>query len=125
MHPTETRNQFLKLRIQGWSFDRIGRHLGVSKPTLIAWSRRRASELSALHAAETKNLWRTLEIARQEALDRLTIKLRGVQQELLSRDLKSVPTSCLESMEAQLRQDVQKLEAVKKTSLESTPARQA
>ena len=36
----ETQNRFVGLRAEGWSFDRIAQELGVSKPTLIDWSRK-------------------------------------------------------------------------------------
>src|SRR5438128_8702205 len=47
MHPTTTRNEFLRLRVQGLSFARIARQLGVSKPTLIEWSRQCRLEIDA------------------------------------------------------------------------------
>ena len=121
MHPVETRSQFLKLRVQGWSFDRIARELRVSKPTLIAWSRRRASELEALRATNTTDLGRTLEITHEQTRDQLTTKLKALQQELVSRSLRTVPTAALEAMEAQLLREVEKLEMVKKNSLEPIP----
>ena len=51
MHPASTRNEFLRLRIAGLSFARIARQLGVSKPTLIAWSRASKPELDSGRAA--------------------------------------------------------------------------
>jgi hypothetical protein len=47
MHSIATRNEFLRLRIAGLSFARISRQLGVSKPTLIAWSRAPQPELDS------------------------------------------------------------------------------
>jgi transposase len=39
MTDQETIARFIFLRSQGWSYDRITPELGVSKPTLIKWSR--------------------------------------------------------------------------------------
>src|SRR5262245_13022575 len=50
MHSTETVNQFLNLRAQGWSFARIAHHFNVSKPTLLDWSHKHQSELDAVKA---------------------------------------------------------------------------
>src|SRR5437899_275373 len=47
VHSLATRNEFLRLRIAGLSFSRIARQLGVSKPTLIAWSRASQPELDS------------------------------------------------------------------------------
>src|SRR5437016_14545852 len=47
MHPASTRQEFLRLRVQGLSFARISRQLGVSKPTLIAWSRQSRKEIAS------------------------------------------------------------------------------
>jgi hypothetical protein len=50
MHSTETINQFLNFRAQGWSFARIADHLHVSKPTLIQWSHKHETELAVTKA---------------------------------------------------------------------------
>ncbi len=38
MIDTDKKNEFLKLRIQGLSFDKIAKQISVSKPTLIKWN---------------------------------------------------------------------------------------
>src|SRR5215470_12944980 len=48
MHSTETINQFLNLRVQGWSFARIAEQLQVSKPTLLAWNRKYHSRIDSM-----------------------------------------------------------------------------
>jgi hypothetical protein len=40
MHDDKTVQRFIDLRVQGWSFARLAAELNVSKPTLIAWSRK-------------------------------------------------------------------------------------
>jgi len=39
MYTTDTRSRFIELRGRGLSYDKISRHLGVAKSTLVAWNR--------------------------------------------------------------------------------------
>ena len=48
MHNEDTRNEFRRLRIRGFSLSSIGRQLGVSKPTIIKWNREFKTELGAV-----------------------------------------------------------------------------
>jgi transposase len=123
MHSIETRNTFLKLRVQGWSFARISAHIGVSKPTLIDWSRRRSSEIQAFKRSETERHNESLHASSDAEAARLTISLNSLKQELLSRDLRSVSTEQLESTAADLERQLSTLRVVKKTCLaaHSTP----
>src|SRR5207253_1948434 len=98
MHTPETRNQFLHLRVQGWSFNRISSQIGVSKPTLIAWNRSNASEITALRTAQQTETREDLLAVNKQHIAFLTKKLDAIRQELLSRELERVPTRQLESL---------------------------
>ena len=67
MHSASTRNDFLRLRIAGLSFARIARQLGVSKPTLIAWSRASQPELDSGRAEVQARLQEEVTNANQDA----------------------------------------------------------
>jgi transcriptional regulator with XRE-family HTH domain len=56
MKDQSVKEEFLKLRAKGWSFNRIAKQLGVSKPTLLAWSRDFALEIRNQKALEHENL---------------------------------------------------------------------
>ena len=109
MHPASTRNEFLRLRISGLSFARIARQLGVSKPTLIAWSRAGKPELDSgcaeVHDQAQDEISTT---ANQELAD---IKRRdhALRQELFSRALHDIPTSCLETLAGELHNRIEHL----------------
>src|SRR5258705_12259598 len=79
MHSTETINQFLNLRAQGWSFARIADHLHVSKPTLLDWSRKHQSELQAMQA----NQQRSVQSATQPSPNEFPASPRGGGQPAL------------------------------------------
>ena len=40
MHDEKTVQRFIQLRASGWTYARLMTELTVSKPTLIAWSRK-------------------------------------------------------------------------------------
>src|SRR5438094_7677239 len=101
MHSIATRTDFLRLRIAGLSFARIARQLGVSKPTLIAWSRASRPELDSGRAEVQERLQEEVPRAKQE-LAELKKRHRALRQELFSRSLRDVPTSCIETPAGEL-----------------------
>ncbi len=115
MHNPETKNEFLKLRAQGLSFDRISSRLHVSKPTLLAWNRQQLSRCRSPRALELKAIE---EILPEQELLRCTTNLRAVEQELASRGFREIPTDQLQRYASVLRARIQELCAVKKQSTE-------
>ena len=111
MHNPETKNEFLKLRAQGLSFDRISSRLHVSKPTLLAWNRQQLSRCRSPRALELKAIE---EILPEQELLRCTTNLRAVEQELASRGLREISTDQLQRYATVFRERIQELCAVKK-----------
>ena len=111
MHTTQTKNEFVKLRAQGWSFARISFHLHVSKPTLLAWNRQHLSQLQSPGALELKAIQ---EILLPEAeLLRCITQIRVIEQELASRTLQKVPTDQLHRFATLLHGRITELSPVK------------
>src|SRR5882672_5158273 len=119
MHPASVRNEFLRLRVQGLSLARIGRQLGVSKPTLIKWSRASRAEIDSRTAADRQNLVQEVTASATEQLTDLRRKHNALKQELLSRALHDVSTANLETLAGELRQ---RIEALDGTSCNVHPA---
>jgi hypothetical protein len=117
MHSIEVRNQFLQLRVAGWSFAQISLRLGVSKPTLIKWNRRRAARIQALKTTENAYRDQKLQTDNELQLKRLETFLTAMRQELLSRNLESTSTDVLKSMVDELEHQAERLKAVKKSCL--------
>ena len=111
MHPTKTRNQFLRLRVGGLSLARISRQLGVSKPTLIAWNRQARTEIAARTLENHQNLHQELSASTTQQLADLNRKLNALRQELFSRGLREVSTPALETLAGGLRLRIQQLES--------------
>ena len=90
-----TVQRFIKLRVEGLSFSRIAAELNVSKPTLIAWSRKHRHEIENLRAMERENLVHQLLASSEERMKALAAKLRAAETELARRDLTTVSTGRL------------------------------
>ncbi|HWX20496.1 MAG TPA: transposase [Candidatus Binatia bacterium] len=111
MHPTATRNEFLRLRVLGLSFASIARRLGVSKPTLIAWSRKAKPDLAARIAEDHQHTLKAIddEVAQQRA--DLTRRHNFLKQELLSRAFRDIPTPHIETLAGEYQQQIENLKS--------------
>ena len=56
MYDDKTVERFIELRAQGWSYARLMAELHVTKPTLIAWSRKHQFQIQNLKAIELEAL---------------------------------------------------------------------
>lgn len=90
---TETQEKFMELRAQGWTFQRIAEELGVSKQTLINWSKDLKEELETRRALELEALAERYWLTREKRLELYGKRLEAVNEELERRiekgDLKS------------------------------------
>jgi hypothetical protein len=109
MHSTETINQFLNLRIQGWSFARIADQLHVSKPTLLAWSQKHQSELQAMKANRERSVQEAAHASRARQLELLTLFRTALRQELIKRTLQNLSDDEIEALATDIEQQIEKL----------------
>jgi hypothetical protein len=109
MHTPETRNQFLKLRARGLSFNRISAQLHISKPTLIAWSRKCTTELRSLKEAAQQQLQSDLLATREEEFNRLNTLISALRQELVTRALRPLSNHDIEKRISELEHRLEKL----------------
>jgi hypothetical protein len=106
MKDQETMQRFIELRSHGWSFARIAAELNVSKPTLIAWSRKFQFDIQNQRAIELEAL-RDEVISTCEARARaLGEQLRQVEAELAKRSVADLPTARLYSLADSLRRQI-------------------
>ena len=56
MHKEETVQRFIELRASDWTYARLMTELNVSKPTLIAWSRKHQFLIQNLKTIELESL---------------------------------------------------------------------
>lgn len=101
-------HRFIELRAQGWTYARLMAELNVSKPTLIAWSRKHQFQIQNLKAIELEALsekWLSSITARVAALGG---QLQQVEAELARRNLTELSTSQLFVLARQLRRQIER-----------------
>jgi hypothetical protein len=94
------------MRSQGWSFNRITVELGVSKPTLIKWSRQHQFEIQNLRTTETEAMAERIFGQRHQRWEALAKQLKQIEDEIAKRDLEEIPASRLHGIAAQLRSEI-------------------
>ena len=107
MHDDKTVQRYIELRAQGWSYARLMTELNVTKPTLIAWSRKHQFQIQNLKAIELEALgekWLTSVTDRVNALGE---QLRAVEAELKQRSVSDLTTPQLYSVARSLRRQIE------------------
>src|SRR3954454_10287361 len=97
MHAPETVRRFIEPRAQGWTYERLVTELNVTKPTLIAWSRKHQFEIQNFRAIELEALRDKWLASTSERVNSLGEQLRRVETELAGRDLTELTTAQLMS----------------------------
>lgn len=107
MHSPETVQRFIELRAQGWTYVRLMVELSVTKPTLIAWSRKYQFEIQNLHAIELEALREKWLASTTDRVNALGEQLRQIQSELEKRDLAELSTAQLMSAARNLQRQIE------------------
>ena len=107
MKDQDTVQRFIELRSQGWTFTRLMVELNVTKPTLIAWSRKHQCQIQNLRAIELEALADQWLASVTDRVSALGAQLRKVEAEIATRDIKDLSTSHLYSMERSLRRQIE------------------
>ena len=95
MELTATKEKFIEMRAQGYSFDRIAKELGKAKQTLIDWSKELQEEIANLKALELEALYEKYYLLKQTRLQTFGEMLTKIKKEIDKRDLSDVPTDKL------------------------------
>ena len=98
----EVQDQFVELRAKGNSYDRIAKTLGVSKATLLQWSKDLSLEINNERNVAMDAIYEKHKLAKQHQMEMLGIQLGKVREELEKRDLSEVPTDKLVTMQLKL-----------------------
>lgn len=95
MKDIETKQRFVELRAGGSSFEKIAAELGVSKPTLLNWSKEFSKEVKQGRFLRFEGLIEQYALVKEERVKALAEVLRAALSELKSRDMKEVSTEKL------------------------------
>lgn len=107
MHDDKTVQRFIELRAQGWSYARLLTELNVSKPTLIAWSRKHQFQIQNLKAIELEALGEKWLAATGDHVNTLGQQLRQVEAELAQRNVADLTTPQLYALARSLRRQLE------------------
>lgn len=95
MKDEKTKEQFVELRAQGLSFEKIAKELKVSKQTLINWSKEPEFEIANLRAIELEALQEKYYLTKKKRIELFGEKLKVIKEELEERDLSDISTERL------------------------------
>ena len=107
MHEPQTIQRFIEMRAQGWTYARLMTELNVSKPTLIAWSRKHQFEIQNHKAIELEALREQWLASTAERVNHLGTQLQRVETELARRNLEDLNTPQLWSLARALRRQIE------------------
>ncbi|MCF7954710.1 MAG: hypothetical protein K9M75_02800 [Phycisphaerae bacterium] len=102
----EKRGQFVGLRAKGMSYAKISEEIGVSKTSLIIWSKELKLEIKNEQAMELERLREKYLLGREHRIRVNGTQLSQITGELLRRNLNEVPTQTLFDMQRKLIKEV-------------------
>ena len=98
----EVQNQFVELRAKGNSYDNIAKTLGVSKSTLLSWSKDLSMAIENERNVAMDAIYEKHKLAKRHQMEMLGLQLGKVREELEKRDLSEVSTDTLVAMQLKL-----------------------
>jgi hypothetical protein len=106
MEPTKTKQKFIELRAQGYSFDKIAKELHKAKQTLIDWSKEFEEDIANLRALELESLQEMYYLKIEDRLKLYSSLLQKLRTEVESRDFTDIPTPKLFDLIVQCRSEL-------------------
>ena len=103
--PLEEKKQFIKLRANGLSYDKIIKEMGKAKATLLKWGRELQEEIGTARSIELESMYEEHGMLREQRLRFHGQTLQRMREEIEGRELSEVPTPRL--MELYLKQESQ------------------
>ncbi len=95
MKDLATRQRFIKLRAQGWSYNRIAEELKTSKQTLIKWGQEYSYEIGDRKDLELEALNEKYLMGRQARIALFGERLVALKKEAEARPLDGIPVAKL------------------------------
>ena len=89
MTKEQKKEEFIRLRIEGETFENIAKELGVSKQTLINWSKegRVKSTIDMARISKYQSILKVYELNREAKVTFFAELINKVKEELLKRDI--------------------------------------
>lgn len=98
MKSTETKEAFVQMRAEGKPYHDIAKALGVSKQTLIDWSKDLCEDIQNLKSIRMDAVYEQFALTKEARVKTLGEALDRIKEELSKRDLTDVSTDRLFDM---------------------------
>lgn len=95
MELIKTKEKFIDLRAQGYSYDKIAKELNKAKQTLIEWNKELQGVIAERRGYELENLYEAYKLTKEGRLRSLGETISKLREEIAKRDLSEVPTEKL------------------------------
>lgn len=91
MKPQEQKNEFIKLRAEGWSYSYIADTLHISKSTCTAWERELQNAITELKQEHLNELYDSYAMTKEARIKNLGRTLDNINNALDGADLSQIP----------------------------------
>ena len=91
MKTTEKKQEFIKLRAEGYSFASITEKLHISKSTCTKWERELEEKIAQLKSEELNSLYEAYSMKKKARIERLGETLGKVEDALQKADFSTMP----------------------------------
>jgi transposase len=98
MKSMSEKQKFIEMRAQGFSFDKIAKELGISKPTVLKWSQEYGKEIANLTYFQLEATLAQFRLEKGSRVESMATLLNKALEELRSRSLEDLSTKELLSM---------------------------
>jgi hypothetical protein len=113
MHSTSKIGSFMTLRANGWSLDKIAKHINVSKGTVWSWDVKHQSEIHLLKHMQLERVQEQYLPSYEEELQslalQLALQLARVEDALAKQDLATMGPAFLMQTSLQIRDRLSKM----------------
>lgn len=113
----DEKEAFIALRAQGYSFDKIAKKIGVSKPTLLSWQAEFDEQIKEARYFEIENIINKYELMRNTRFEAHAMLLKKAIDELINRgddtELECMPVKALleviDTLEKRIAKDIEQI----------------
>ena len=108
MKNQETKEKFIQLRAEGYSYNSIAQKLGVSKTTLLKWNVELKDEVNNAQCYYYQSLAEKFKLAKQQRINILLKELKKVNEALDKKDYDELSVKDLFNIQEKLETKLQK-----------------
>jgi len=109
MYPSTKIGQFMTLRANGWSLDKIAKQINVSKSTLWGWDVKHQNEVHLLKHMQLERVQEQYLPSYEDELKSVSTQLNRIEEALAKHDLSTMTPAFLMQMSLQYRDRLSKM----------------